>query len=65
MPKKALDQDYLQFHVMTICYKLGKTEQEVATWSLEQLYRWVAYFRLVRKAEERAQKEAMAKAKRG
>lgn len=39
---------------MMICYQLKKTEEEVVTWTLEDLIRWMAFFRLKNKAEEKA-----------
>lgn len=39
---------------MMVCYELGKTEEEVGTWGIEDLVRWVAFFRLKRKAEMKA-----------
>lgn len=49
---------------MTICYELGKTEEEVGSWSFDDVIRWTAYFRLRRKAEKKAHERAKAEAAR-
>jgi len=49
---------------MLVCYELGKTVEEVAQWRLEDLYKWVAFFRLKNKAESKAYEEARRKASR-
>jgi len=61
VPRKALDRDYLGYLTMMICYELGKTEEEVKSWTLDDLFRWLAFFRLKRKAEQKAQQRASKK----
>ena len=56
--KKALKEDPLHYLVMMICYKLKKTEAEVAEWDLNTLYRWIAFFNLKTEAEKKAFEEA-------
>lgn len=46
---------------MMVCYELGKTEEEVSSWQISDLVRWMAFFRLKHKAE----KKAMEQAKKG
>lgn len=48
---------------MMVCYELGKTESEVASWVPDDLFRWVAFFRLKNKAEKKAIDEARKKMK--
>lgn len=56
--KKALKENPLHYLVMMICYKLKKTEAEVAEWDLDTLYRWVAFFNLKTEAEKKAYADA-------
>lgn len=50
---------------MLVCYELGKTEEEVRQWTLVDLYRWVAFFRLKNEAEKKAYEDARRNAGRG
>lgn len=61
MPKKALDTDYLTYLTMMVCYELGKTEEEVKEWSVDDLFRWLAFFRLKNKAEKKAMDKAQGR----
>lgn len=45
--------------VMNICLELGKEEDEIAHWTLDQLCKWQGFFRLRNKLEA----EAIAKAR--
>lgn len=64
MPRKALDQNPLGYMRMMVCYELGKTEEEVASWHIDTLCRWIAFFNLKYKAEKKAMEEARKKASR-
>lgn len=44
---------------MMVCFELGKTEEEVRSWALGDLVRWLAFFRLKNKAEKAAYDRAM------
>jgi len=46
---------------MMVCHELGKSEQDVASWHLSDVFRWVAYFRLKAKAEKKAIENARRK----
>lgn len=41
---------------MTVCYELGKDENEVANWSYDDLIRWHAFFRLKNEIEAKQMK---------
>lgn len=58
MRKKALDAEPLTYMTMMVCYELGKTEQEISSWTLADIYRWIAFFRLKSKAEAKAVRNA-------
>lgn len=49
---------------MLVCYELGKTEEEVSKWHIEDVMRWVAFFKLKNEAEAKALKEQQAAAAR-
>lgn len=48
---------------MTVCFELGKTEDEVKDWKFSDIIRWTAYFRLRNKAEKKAIEKARKEAK--
>lgn len=58
MPPKALDYDLFRFMVMQICHELGKTENDISTWTPEDVYRWAGYFRLKNEMEAKAYEKA-------
>jgi hypothetical protein len=39
---------------MSVAYRLGKDEGEIASWPLRRLVRWMAYFKIVREEEDKA-----------
>jgi hypothetical protein len=43
---------------MMVCYELGKTEEEVKAWTIDDLIRWMAFFKLKHKAEKKAMEQA-------
>lgn len=49
---------------MTVCFELGKTEEEVKDWKFSDIIRWTAYFRLRNKAEKKAIEKARQNAKK-
>jgi hypothetical protein len=49
---------------MSVAHRLHKTEDEIASWPLERLVRWMAYFKVVREEEDKAIKEAQKRSKR-
>lgn len=51
---------------MLVCYELGKTEAEVGEWHIEDIMRWIAFFKLKNEAEAKAMEKARQTAgKRG
>lgn len=47
---------------MMVCYELGKTEEEVGQWKIEDVVRWIAFFKLKNEAEAKAIEEAKRRA---
>lgn len=51
--------------LMTLAYELGKTLEEVSCMSLEEIYQWMAFFKVRHEEQEKMRRQAESKFGKG
>jgi hypothetical protein len=62
---KEIRSNFLLFCVLSVAHRLHKSEDEIASWPLKRLVRWMAYFKIIREEENKQLEEAKRGGSRG